>query len=36
MTYAARRQYGREQTVAVVGDLRRVLVDLSGRLTRKQ
>lgn len=36
MTYAARRQYGREQTVAVVGDLRRVLVDLSSRLTRKQ
>jgi uncharacterized caspase-like protein len=36
MTYAARRRYGREQTVTAVGELNRVMVDLSGLGVDKQ
>ena len=36
MTYAARRQYGREQTVTVFGEFNRVLIDLSGDVGGRQ
>jgi hypothetical protein len=36
MTYAARRQYGREQTVTAIGALDRVMVDLSSHGIAKQ